>query len=124
MVARTTNGDIQHLSQQRSLPLKVEEAEVGLTSERRSTARLSPKQYGFHKGRSTVHAIRNVTEIATKVKNRTWEAKEFCALITLDISNAYNTARWEKIMESVKKRHTTEYLLHIVDDYLGDRNKL
>ena len=57
---------------------------------------LSPKWYGFQKGRSTVDAIRNVTDIATKVKNGTWKTKGFCLLITLDISNAFNMVRWDK----------------------------
>ena len=54
---------------------------------------LSENQVGFRKGRSTVDAIQSVVDIATKVRRGTGKHKGFCALISIDIRNALNTAR-------------------------------
>lgn len=82
---------------------------------------LSPRQYGFRKGRSTVDAITRVIEAASKVKNGTRQSKGFCALITVDIANAFNTVMWSKIIEALKTRKTPEYLLRMIDSYLSNR---
>ena len=66
-------------------------------------------------------AIARVTEIATSVKRGWWRNKGYCALITLDIRNAFNTARWDKIMTALVDRKTPTYLLHMMDSYLSDR---
>ena len=54
---------------------------------------LSEIQFGFRKGRSTVDAIQAVVDITTKARRGTGERKAFCALISIDIRNAFNTAR-------------------------------
>ncbi|KAI8125012.1 Retrovirus-related Pol polyprotein from type-1 retrotransposable element R1 [Lucilia cuprina] len=56
-----------------------------LESEIEKLGGLSNSQYGFRKGRSTVDAISEVTNIATKAKI----TKQFCAIITLDVRNAF-----------------------------------
>ena len=56
---------------------------------------LSVYQFGFRKGRSTVDAIQAVVDIATKARRGTGKHKGFCALISIDIRNAFNTARWK-----------------------------
>ena len=82
---------------------------------------LSPRQYGFQKRLSTVDAIANVTEKAAKIKNGTRDNKGFCALVTLDVSNAFNTARWDIIMNVLTSRQTPEYLMQMINSYLSDR---
>ena len=65
---------------------------------------LSDRQYGFRKGRSTVDAINLVVNIAkdaisgTRWKNR---EKQYCAVVTLDMQNAFNSARWDRIIEAL-----------------------
>ena len=54
---------------------------------------LSENQFGFWKGRSTVDAIQAVVDIATNARRGTGKRKGFCALISIDIRNAFNTAR-------------------------------
>ena len=56
---------------------------------------LSENQFGFRKGRSTVDAIQAVVYIVTKARIGTDERKGFCALISIDIRNAFNTVRWD-----------------------------
>ncbi|CAB0030166.1 unnamed protein product [Trichogramma brassicae] len=59
---------------------------------------LSDHQYSFSEGRSTINAIENVIAtareaIAGKRLNR-GTAEEYCAVVTLDVKNAFNSARW------------------------------
>ena len=54
---------------------------------------LSDLQYGFRKGRSTVEAIRRVVDIARDaIEGVRWKfgTKEYCAVVTLDVRNAFN----------------------------------
>ena len=55
---------------------------------------LSENQFSFRKGRSTDNAIQVVVDIATNARGGTGKRKVFCALIKIDIHNAFNTARW------------------------------
>lgn len=82
---------------------------------------LSPRQYGFQRGRSTVDAIMNVVNVAKTVTTGYWKSKGYCALVTLDIRNAFNTARWDRTMEALAERRTPDYLLDMIDSYLADR---
>ena len=61
---------------------------------------LSDRQYGFRKGRSTVDAINLVVNIAKDAISETrWKngEKQYCAVVTLDMQNAFNSARWDRI---------------------------
>ena len=82
---------------------------------------LSEHQFGFRKGRSTVDAIQAVVDIATKARRRTGKRKGFCALISIDIRNAFNTARWNICIEAMVRKKVPDYPLRMTDDYLSDR---
>ena len=83
---------------------------------------LSENQFGFRKGRSTVDAIQAVVNIATNARKGTGKRKGFCALISIDIRNAFNTARWNICIEAMmRKKVPSDYLLRMIDDYLSDR---
>ena len=62
---------------------------------------LSENQFGFQKGRSTVDAIRVVVDIVTKARRETGKRKGFCALNSIDIRNAFNTAKWKNCIEAM-----------------------
>ena len=65
---------------------------------------LSDRQYGFRKGRSTVDAINLVVNIAKDaILGTRWKngEKQYCAIVTLDMQNASNSARWDRIMEAL-----------------------
>ena len=81
---------------------------------------LSENQFGFRKGRSTVDAIQAVVDIATKARRGTGKRKGFCALISIDIYNAFNTARWTICIEAKVRKKVPDYLLRTIDDYLSD----
>ena len=82
---------------------------------------LLENQFNFRKGRSTVDAIQAVVDIATKARRGTGKRKGFCALITIDIRNAVNTARWDVCIEVMMRKKVRDYLLRMIDDCLSDR---
>ena len=78
---------------------------------------LSPMQFGFRKGKSTIDAINEVVNMAEQAKT----TKGFCAIITLDVRNAFNTVKWKKILEALRMKGVNNYLYNIVADYLKNR---
>ena len=82
---------------------------------------LLENQFGFRKGRSTVEAIQAVVDIATKARRGTGKRKGFCALISIDIRNAFHTARWNICIEAMVPKKVLHYLLRMIDDYRSDR---
>ena len=78
-------------------------------------------QFGFRKGRCTVDAIQIVVDIATKARRKTGKRKKFCALISIDIRNLFNTARWNICIEVMVRKKVPDYLLRMIDDYFSDR---
>ena len=82
---------------------------------------ISENQFGFRKGRSTVDAIQAVMDITTKTRRETGKRKGFCALISIDIRNAFNTATWNICIEAMERKKVPGYLLKMIDDYLSDK---
>ena len=42
-------------------------------------------------------------------------------LISIDIRNAFNTARWNICIEAMVRKKVPDYLLQVIDDYQSDR---
>lgn len=85
---------------------------------------LSDHQYGFRKGRSTINAIENVIATAREaVAGKRWNrgTKKYCAVVTLDVRNAFNSARWNSIHAALRRMRAPEYLLRIISSYLSAR---
>ena len=80
-----------------------------------------PAASGYRKGRSTVDAIQAVVYIATNARKGTGKRKGFCALIGIDIRNAFNTASWNICIEAMVRKKVPDYLLRMIDDYVSDR---
>ena len=72
---------------------------------------LSENQVGLRKGRSTVDAIQAVVNIATNARKGTGKRKGFCALVSIDIRNAFNTARCNICIEAMMREKVRDYLL-------------
>lgn len=82
---------------------------------------LSDRQFGFRKGRSTVDAIKAVLEkakIAVEPKRR---GMRFCAVITLDVKNAFNSASWDAIARSLHRFRVPNYLCKLLKSYFENR---
>ncbi|CAB0043190.1 unnamed protein product [Trichogramma brassicae] len=85
---------------------------------------LSDHQYGFRKGRSTINAIESVIAAAREaIAGKRWNrgTKKYCAVVTLNVKNAFNSARWNSIDAALRWMRTPEYLLRIISSYLSAR---
>ena len=85
---------------------------------------LSQKQFGFRKGRSSLCAIDKVMRIATEATSgvrRREAAKQYCAIVTLDIKDAFNSASWLKIRQATFEFGVPGYQRKNLDDYLDNR---
>ena len=60
-------------------------------------------------------------DVATKARRGIGKRKGFCALISIDIRNAFNTARWSICIHAMVRKKVRDSLLRMIDDYLSDR---
>ena len=66
-----------------------------------------------------MYAIRRVVDIARDaIKGKRWRfyTKEYCAVVTLGVRNAFNSASWVPIMGALFSMATLPYLLEILYD--------
>ncbi|CAB0037521.1 unnamed protein product [Trichogramma brassicae] len=85
---------------------------------------LSERQYGFRKGRSTIDAIEDVISTAREaIAGKRWHrgTKKYCAMVTLDVRNAFNSARWDNILAALRRFLVPDYLLRIIANYFSAR---
>lgn len=82
---------------------------------------LSGSQFGFRKGRSTtdaINAVLSTAEIAIEPKRR---GKRYCAIVTLDVKNAFNSASWVAIAGSLHGLRVPVYLCNLLRSYFDHR---
>ncbi|CAB0038639.1 unnamed protein product [Trichogramma brassicae] len=85
---------------------------------------LSERQYGFRKGRSTIDAIEDVISTAREaIAGTRWYrgTKKYCAVVTLDVRNAFNSARWDNILAALRRFLVPDHLLRIIASYFSAR---
>ncbi|KAJ8977407.1 hypothetical protein NQ317_003188 [Molorchus minor] len=86
---------------------------------------LSERQYGFRKGRSTVGAIGEVVSAVEAAQRGNHYSRRIVLLATLDVRNAFNSARWSDILDALTDVFKIpDYLLRMVKSYLSDRELL
>ena len=85
---------------------------------------LSDNQLRFRKGRSTIDAIDRLIAIAADAISGSRCTKRMCAVICLDIRNAFHSARWDHIMESLEQLKVPLYLYRVISSYLTSRTLL
>lgn len=84
---------------------------------------LSPRQFGFRKGKSTVDTMKEVIacmERGTRKRN----SRGFRILITLDIRNVFNSASCLKIIEGMERMEISKYLVETAMSFLTDSTVL
>lgn len=84
---------------------------------------LADGQHGFRKGRSTMSAMREVLRIGQAAKSKK-KSERWCILITLDVRNAFNSASWKGIVEAMRRRGMSQYLINLILDYFHGRTLL
>lgn len=82
---------------------------------------LAPRQFGFRKGRSTVDAIRIVVEKAEEARKKKRRGDRYCAVITVDVKNAFNSACWSTIAVALHKMRVPDYLCKMLRSYFENR---
>ncbi|KAH8307520.1 hypothetical protein KR059_008359, partial [Drosophila kikkawai] len=57
------------------------------------------------------------------IAGKRWEggSKKYCLVVTLDIRNAFNTADWNRTLESLAALNIPGYLLEIVRSFFSER---
>lgn len=93
-----------------------------LKKELRNHGGLSTQQYGFQEGKSTIDAIERVLDLAQCANSGSTKAKKWCALVTFDVRNAFNSANWKNIMEALAEKGIPEYLRKVIGSYLSERS--
>uniref|UniRef100_A0ABD2WM25 Reverse transcriptase domain-containing protein n=1 Tax=Trichogramma kaykai TaxID=54128 RepID=A0ABD2WM25_9HYME len=84
----------------------------------------SERQYGFRKGRSTIDDIEDVISTTREaIAGKRWYrgTKKYCAVLTLDVRNAFNSARWDHILAALRRLLVPNYLLRIISSYFSAR---
>lgn len=78
---------------------------------------ISKSQYGFREGISTVDAIQRVRILAEEITSQ----GRVVLVVSLDISNAFNSLPWDRIKEALRWHEVPNYLRKVINDYLRDR---
>ncbi|KAL7290363.1 hypothetical protein TKK_0016056 [Trichogramma kaykai] len=57
------------------------------------------------------------------ISGKRWHqgTKKYCAIITLDVSNVFNSARWDKILTALSQMEVPAYLQWMVSNYFRGR---
>lgn len=79
---------------------------------------LSIWQFGFTKGVGTMDEISRVLELAGENQGR---EKPACAMISLDVRNAFNTASWTAIDEALRKKGMSRTIIGTLRSYMSRR---
>ena len=103
---------------------KVLETLVAERLREQTDAGLHPQQHGFRRGRSAVGAMSHVMEIAGEAVDAAAQHKHYCALVTLDVRNAFGAARWPEILKELAGRRVQGNLYRLIGSYLSDRTLL
>lgn len=90
-------------------------------TERPEDSGLSDNQFGFRKGRSTVDAIKSVTKMAEIALEKKRRGIRYCAVVTLDVKNAFNSVSWETIESAIHHLGVPESLCRILESYFQNR---
>ncbi|KAI5746623.1 hypothetical protein M8J77_005610 [Diaphorina citri] len=83
--------------------------------------RISPNQYGFRLKKSTTDAINKVVTIAREELKKPAKKRKLCAVLAVDVKNAFNSASWSKIVDGLKNKNIPNYLVRIFQSYFTDR---
>ncbi len=83
----------------------------------RSTKRLNSAQFGFTPITSTEDALHTTINFI----NKAFERKGFVLIISFDISGAFNSCFWPKILYQLKNKKCPKNLYQLVQSYFSDR---
>ncbi|XP_041977427.1 uncharacterized protein LOC121731828 [Aricia agestis] len=79
---------------------------------------LSDAQFGFRSRRSTIDAVARIRSITEQEISQ----GGVVLVVSLDITNAFNTLPWETIKEALRYHRVPRYLRRTIGDYLSERS--
>lgn len=83
---------------------------------------LSARQHGFRPGRSTLGAINDVLQTVEAAQTGNHHSRRIVLLATLDVRNAFNSARWEDVIKALQNKFAApHYLSKMMHSYLENR---
>lgn len=82
---------------------------------------LSNNQFGFRKGKSTLDAIQSVVQTAEVAIEHKRSGIRYCAVVTLDVKNAFNSASWEAIAHALHRLKVPVQLCKLLESYFDGR---
>jgi len=82
-----------------------------------SAGHIPPQQYGFTAGRSTVEAIKAVTEHVSSCRR----SVQKCCLLALDIAGSFDNAWHPGILAQLRKLNCPPNIYSLVRDFLSER---
>lgn len=82
---------------------------------------ISEHQFGLMRSRSTNQAIEAAMNIVNRVGSGQLYNRKLCALTSLDVANAFNSAPWERIDASLIKKRKPAYLINVIRSYFDGR---
>jgi len=86
--------------------------------------RLCSLQFGFRRFRSTTDAIEEVLKTARAAGSGAVQNRRLCAMVTIDVKNAFNTAPWRLIDAALQRTSVPDYLIKIIRSYMSERELL
>lgn len=85
---------------------------------RNEESALSPEQFGFRQGKSTVDAIERLKMVTENLTS----GGEIALATSLDVANAFNSIPWKVIAKALKDKETLIYLYNVLRSYFRDRH--
>lgn len=85
---------------------------------------LSDSQFGFRAGRSTEDALAAVLEATDEAARVPARNRGICAVVSLDVRNAFNSAPWRRIDEAISRKDLPIYLRQVLRSYMSDRTMI
>jgi len=89
-----------------------------------STGQRSDNQFGFRHGRSTEGAIERVIAAARGAAAGVTQHRGLYVVVSLDVSNAFNTVPWPRIDAAPRRKKVPPYINRTIRSYLEDRTLL
>lgn len=83
---------------------------------------LSDLQFGFRRSRSTVDAISCIMQEVNTSATEPLHRRNLCAIVSLDVANAFNTASWRRIDQALAEKKVPVYLRRVIRSYLSERS--
>lgn len=80
---------------------------------------LSIRQFDFREGVGTTEAIDRVMELSKEGKLHRDERA--CAIVAMDVANAFNSALWPAIDNAVRRRGFSRHMVELLRSYMTDR---